>query len=103
MQDGRKRKFLHKKSTQKKLAKKNPFTGFFRVLNFVKLCRTALNNVSFSDILKKIHGKIHAFSWKIGVEFSIYETECVICPKYTTAFVQSGGYGFPPIPSHKYG
>ena len=70
--------FLHKNGTQKKLAKIIFFTGFFRVLNFVKLCRTFLNNVSFSDILKKIHGEIHAFFRKIGVEFSIYETECVV-------------------------
>lgn len=43
-----------------------------------------------------------AFFQKNSAEFSVYETECVICPKCTIAFAQSGEYGFPPFPSHKY-
>ena len=55
-QCGRKKDFPHKKCIQKKLAKRISFTGLFRVLIFIKLCKTSLNKVSFSDILKKVHG-----------------------------------------------
>ena len=45
------------------------FTGFFCVLNFVKLCRTFLNNAFFSAILRKKYSKCLLFFKKTVLNF----------------------------------